>query len=737
MHINLRRLSGILLLLGLLAPALLSAEEFVGSNACKSCHQQAWQSWLGSHHYQAMLPASDETVLGDFGGREFEYGGVKSRFFRRDGKFMVETDNSAGELEEFEIAYTFGFHPLQQYLIPFPGGRYQALNIVWDNRPQSEGGQRWVHLYPDQENPVTHRDLVHWTGSFQNWNSRCASCHSTGLEKNYSSASNRYDTSWKEINVACEACHGPASAHLEWTNGDRQDETRGFPFSLNDRGPFGPREGKPGPTFERLDGLRPGTQVETCASCHARRSEMVPHQAGRQFDDLYQLALIEPGLYYPDGQVSEEVYVYGSFLQSKMHGAGVVCTNCHDAHSNAVRFDDNRLCTQCHNAAIFDRQDHHHHPASSPGAACVNCHMPAKTYMVVDDRRDHSFQVPEPRLSLQYGIPNSCNQCHTDKNPQWAIEALDSWEITTATRAAHAAVLAAAWSGQSAVLPELLALAMAEDQAPIIRASAVLASRNFPSEETMLAMQQLLSSDDSLLRSSVVRSLNWLPTAQRYALLRDYIEDSSKAVRMAVARQLQDFPVDQLPGASARELRALRQEYVETMLLNADMPEEQLNLGLFYSASGDLIAAEKAYRTALRLSPYFIPAMLNLADLYRANGMDRQAKPLLQEAIRLAPGQAAPHHAMGLLLIRQGQLDEAVTQLKSAVGAEPLNYRYSYVYAVALWESGERNEAVTALEEALQRVPGNRELISALASYYQQLGEEEKLRLLLAAAKAM
>jgi hypothetical protein len=209
-----------LLFLVLAYPALAAAQDYVGSGQCESCHAQAYTSWKGSHHYQAMLLATSETVLGDFSDRTFTYGGITSRFYRRDGKYFVETDNKDGELQEFEIAYTFGFYPLQQYLVPFDGGRYQALNIVWDSRAKSEGGQRWVHLYP--EDPVTHQDAVHWTGSFQNWNSRCAACHSTNLEKNYSSATDSYTTTWEEINVACEACHGPASLHLEWAGGDQQ-----------------------------------------------------------------------------------------------------------------------------------------------------------------------------------------------------------------------------------------------------------------------------------------------------------------------------------------------------------------------------------------------------------------------------------------------------------------------------------------------------------------------------------
>jgi predicted CXXCH cytochrome family protein len=714
---------------------------YVGSATCRDCHEQAYDAWQSSHHYQAMLPANEDTVLGDFDDASFDYGGITSRFYRRDGKFLVETDDEQGALREFEITHTFGFNPLQQYLVPFPGGRYQALNIVWDSRPRETGGQRWIHLYPENSEgnakPVAHDDLVHWTGSFQNWNTRCAACHSTGLKKNYSASSREYSTSWQEINVACEACHGPASTHLEWAraNGEAKKNPavdpaagKGFERSLDDRGAFGPSSGAPTRTFSRLDGKHPTTQVELCAGCHSRRSEMDEDHQGKSFDDLYQLALLEPGLYFADGQVRDEVYVYGSFLQSKMHAAGVVCTNCHEPHGNGLRAQGNSLCSQCHVAAEYDHPDHHRHPAESPGAACVECHMPARTYMVVDDRRDHSFRVPEPRLTVELGIPNACNNCHEDRDPTWAVAALEDWGISAAVRARHAPVLAAAWDGQSTAVPELLALATDSEKAPFLRASAILASGRYSPRETLQALVQVLYSDDHLIRYAAVRTLDTLQAEQRYALLKGLVGDSSKTVRMAVARQLADVPPAALPTPDAQALATLRQEYLDTLALNADMPEEQMNVGLYHAASGNGAAAEKAYREALKLAPAFVPALLNLADLYRANNLDEQAVPLLERAVSLAPADAAPQHALGLLLIRQRQLDAAVIHLRQATNLDPRNARYAYVYAVALWETGERQPAVATLEAALKEHPGDRDLLAALASYYQQLGEQDKLR---------
>jgi tetratricopeptide (TPR) repeat protein len=377
---------------------------------------------------------------------------------------------------------------------------------------------------------------------------------------------------------------------------------------------------------------------------------------------------------------------------------------------------------------VYDRAEHHHHEAGSPGSACIDCHMPARTYMVVDDRRDHSFRVPEPRLSVALGIPNACDRCHAEKGPQWAADAVKGWGVDGPLRARHAPVLAAAWAGDASALPGLLAIAGAEDQPAILRASAALASGEFPSRETLGAAAQLLSDDNDLLRASAVRSLDWLRPEQRLGLLKHLATDESMAVRNAVARQLADAPRDTLSAEDQKALARLDAEYLETLNFNADMPEAQMNLGLWHAAKGDAVAAEQAYRKALELAPAFVPAMLNLADLYRANGLDAKAEPLLAEAIKRAPADAAPQHAMGLLLVRHGKLDQALPYLADAARAAPENVRYGYVYGVALWETGQRQQAVTTLEAQLARHPGTPDLVSALASYYQQLGEQEKLQ---------
>ena len=195
-------------------PHAAAQAEFVGAQVCAGCHEESYSEWNGSHHQLAMQVATEETVLADFDNASFTHFGETTRFFRKDGGFFVNAVGPEGERQDYEVKYTFGVYPLQQYLIPFPGGRLQALFICWDSRPAEEGGQRWYHLYPDEAIP--HTDVLHWTGQHFNWNFMCADCHSTNLHKRYDVDKGAYATAFSEINVSCEACHGPGSKHLEW-----------------------------------------------------------------------------------------------------------------------------------------------------------------------------------------------------------------------------------------------------------------------------------------------------------------------------------------------------------------------------------------------------------------------------------------------------------------------------------------------------------------------------------------
>ncbi len=714
--------------------AVIGAVDFVGSAQCITCHASEGATWRGSHHDLAMAEATEATVLGDFDNAHFSAHGITSRLYRKDGGYYVLTDGPDGKLHDYRIRYTFGWYPLQQYLVEFPGGRYQALGLAWDSRSREEGGQHWFHLYPDETMGPDNR--LHWTRRDQTWNYQCAECHSTRLEKNYDAATDTYHTRFEEINVACEACHGPGSEHLAWAKAAEQDPQlakrpdKGLTLSLGDMDGgtwgFDAQQGKPVRSVPRTQ----RTEIALCARCHSRRGALWnEYRLGEPLSNTHRLALLEPHLYYPDGQIRDEVYVYGSFLQSRMYQAGVSCSDCHEPHSLKLRARGNDLCTTCHLAARYDRSDHHHHAAGSEGAVCTACHMPQRVYMVNDWRADHSLRVPRPDLSERLETPNACNDCHEDRTPAWAADAVEGWYPKSRYRGRHyAEALHAAASGARDAGKRLLEVA-ADDELPgIVRATAVERLREYPQSQSLFTMQRLLSDQDPLVRAAAVRYLAITDVRTQVDQAWPLLEDPDRVVRLDAARLLAPLLRQRLPDKYRTQLEQAVAVYKQAEAVNADRPESQMNLGIIALAEGDHPQAESAYRTALRLDPEFAPGYVNLADLYRQQGRDESGEAVLRAGIAAVPDDAGMEHALGLLLVRRKRLDEALPHLRQAAQRAQDQPRYAYVYALGLQGAGDPESALQVLREANQRHPGNQEIIAALANLYQELGDEQRAR---------
>jgi len=692
-------------------------EGFVGAEVCGNCHQEEHRLWQGSHHDWAMKPATSEFVLGNFDNINFEHYGDQSRFFRQGEKFFVQTANAQGEPESFEVLYTFGFYPLQQYLVALSGGRLQALNIAWDSRPESEGGQRWFHLYPDEQIP--HDDVLHWTGPYFTWNNRCASCHSTNLEKNYDSEMQRYDTTWSEINVACEACHGPGRDHIQWANSpDSSGGYLGLDRSLGVVGRWQRQQGES--TAQLTQNVTPelNGQLATCGSCHSRRQLIDDPDKPGHFLDKHQIDLLNPPLYYSDGQIRDEVYVMGSFLQSKMFQQGVVCSNCHEPHSLELHAEGNAVCAQCHAPEVFDDAKHHHHQPG-PGSQCVECHMPEQTYMVVDPRRDHSLRIPRPDLSVAYGTPNACTQCHQDQSNLWAAEAISEWLDQSGKNLPrhYGEDLAAALQGSTDAAKQLQSLAMGASAPGIVRATALsmlamLADQSDPASVQTAYLS--LKANDPLLRIGALRAFEALPAEERVFELLPLLEDPIKAVRLEATSLLTPVPMQALSDYQQDVLGTALEEYKEMLDMHADTSEGQFNLGSFYVDRANYPAGEQAFISALKLNPHNLAASMNLADLYRLIDRDDEGEPILHAAIESAPQQAGPYHSLGLLLVRQNNYDEAEEYLARATELAPENIRYGYVYAIALTSRGKVDQGLQLLSDLHNRQPTNLQILYAL-----------------------
>ncbi|MFQ5992570.1 MAG: tetratricopeptide repeat protein, partial [Nitrospiraceae bacterium] len=628
----------------------------------------------------------------------------------------------------YEIAYTFGASPLQQYLIKFPGGRYQVLSIGWDSRPGEDGGQRWVHLYPDEKIP--HDDELHWTGPNQNWNYMCANCHSTNLRQNYRLDQDLYETVWSEIDVSCEACHGPGSRHVDWArmNALGQDRAgeghKGLEVHLSDPDHVTWLPDVNTGTAKRSSPRLSRAQVETCARCHSRRRVIDDDDVyGRPLLDTHRPSLLDAGLYHADGQILGEVYVYGSFLQSKMYRAGVTCSDCHEPHGLDVHAPGNALCTRCHEQTRFDTPKHHFHKPKSPGAMCVDCHMPERTYMVVDPRRDHSFRIPRPDLTEQIGTPNACTQCHTNRSARWAAEMVARWYgHERPEERDYGPTLQAGRDGVPEGGDALVKLAGDTNRPSIVRATALDLLDRFPNQTTIGAIEQGLEDSDPLVRVAALGALQVVEPAHRYEMAQALLSDPIRAVRIEAARSLALAPRHNLTSEQQAVLERATNEYIEAELVSAERPSAHLNLGIFYTERGQLEDAEAAYQTALRLDPSFYPALANLADLYRLEQRDAEGEAVLRRAVKLAPDEANVHHSLGLLLVRSGRHQEAVASFARAAELQPDDPQHDYVYGLALHAVDETDQAIMVLEGAHRRHPKDGQILLALATISRDTG---------------
>jgi tetratricopeptide (TPR) repeat protein len=707
--------------------APLPPAQHVGRSTCAECHAREHDAWHGSDHDLAMQVPDEKSMLGNFANAKFSYAGTTSTFFKRDGKYFVNTDGADGKLADFEIKYAFGVRPLQQYLVEFPGGRMQALSIAWDSRPKEAGGQRWFHLYPGQN--IKAGNWLHWTAGSQNWNFTCAECHSTNLRKNFDAKANVFKTTWSELNVSCEACHGPASNHVAWARKEGNwrafDATRGLALALDERKGVTwthvPETGNARRSVPRTS----SREIDTCARCHgraARISDDFVH--GKPPLDTHRLALLDENLYWADGQMRDEVYNWGSFVQSRMHAQGVTCSDCHDPHSLKLKAPGNAVCAQCHLPAKFDNEKHTHHAAGTPGAACAACHMPTTNYMVVDPRHDHSMRVPRPDLSVKLGIPNACNNCHVKQTPQWSAAAILKWNGKVPVGYQQFAEALHAGSAQApGARGALLALIDDKAQPAIVRASAISRLGPLMSPTTLAAVTRALNDADASVRLAAVEVLAGMdvPTRQRY--LPRMLGDPVRAVRIEAAFGLAGpgeagLPVDDRP----RFDRAV-EEFIAVQLYNADRPEGRSRLAQLYAMRGNAEGAIAEYRKAIDVDPTYVQAYANLADLYRARGVEAEAEAILREGLAKAPEAGALRHALGLVYVRQKRSAEALGMLAEATRRDPRNARYAYVYGVALMDAGQQQQGMKVLEAALAGHPYDRDILSALALYKARAGQ--------------
>ncbi len=677
---------------------------FTGANACQSCHTKEFNDWKKSDHYLAMQHAHDSTVLGDFNNITLVADGVTSKFFKKEGKFFINTQGDDGKNHDYEVVYTFGYFPLQQYLISFPGGRLQATRVSWDSREK-----KWFHQYPGQH--VHHKDWLHWTGNAQNWNTMCASCHSTDLQKNYDFKSDTYNTTWNEINVGCETCHGAGSKHID--------------FMASDEYKSGVRIANAGLFYGKT--TNPQLQLNTCAPCHARKSDIARKfmQTAEVMDDLIP-QIIDDEFYYADGQIKDEDYEYSSFAQSKMFHKDVRCSNCHNPHSGKRLAEGNALCMSCHEPR-YNTEQHHFHKINTEGAQCINCHMPVKTYMGNDHRRDHSFRIPRPDQSIVWDTPNTCTGCHQGKSNTWAADAIKKWYGPT--RQYHFSDDLLPGSELTDKSERHLLRLLADTLQPeIARATAVFYLRNIQTQNSLNAVIHALNDKKALVRYHAVRSLENFPPELWQSIAYQKLTDKVRAVRIATADLYHTLPPDAIPAAARNNYAAADAENKKYLQYQTDFAVGNVMLADYHLQGGDHLNAIIHYVRGLEKDSLMNYARLNLAASYSSVGKNPEALKALKEAAVIDPKNERVFYNLGLLYYEMKDIPAAMESFHQSVKLNSTNPSLYYNYGLLLQQQGKPKEAEQILLQGYAMNPQAVNVNYALAFLYANQNNLPKAR---------
>lgn len=704
----LKSISSLLIPLTLLlfASMTFAQANYIGNESCSDCHQNEVENWKQSHHANAMAPATPDNVLGDFNQARFASKDGWTVFNKDKTGYYIETGQTGKKGTRYEVPYVFAYKPLQQILVDIGQGRLQAYTVAWDSRDKKEGGQRWYSLYEETHLPDT---PFNWKGQFNNWNARCAECHSTDLKRGYNVEKDTYNTTFSEVNISCEACHGPAEQHVKLMEEDQKTiPNSGFENVQYKKANWIYKEGAvTAELFQSKPISIDHGQPDQCAACHSRRTSLTDANDPGEFTQHYIPRLALPELYHSDGQILDEVYVYGSFSQSKMAAAGVTCTNCHDAHSGKVLTLDNNLCAQCHMPTEFDTPEHTLHDVGSDGALCIDCHMPSNRYMGVDDRRDHAYRIPNPWVSEQLGTPDVCLDCHQDKDSQWSQQqlAMKKDKIFGKFDDIGSALLLNAddpIKGQA----NIAKLVIDENQPPMRRA-VLLGHLDMRKLENMQALNEAANSTESLVKLGV---LNVLESSSQQLQLQvgfGLLYDDNKNVRLQAIKLLAPAFRRQLPEKAQKPMQDVLMEAVTTYQKQQDLLSAQIALADLAYKVGDIEQATLQYLNAIRIQPSFLPSKLNLASVYRETNQLDKADRLLEEILKVEPNHAMALHNLGLVYVVKRQWPEALKALSKAKELEPDNARFAFVYVLALEASGDIKEALKQVNILEERTPND------------------------------
>lgn len=749
---------------------------FVGSSVCRTCHEPEYGAWEKSHHALAMrfavtinpeLPAAEPAQpgaparayslrngpvppLAGFtpGNTRFGNGNTVQMQVTPERRIAAVFGEGATASTQ-ELRYILGVSPLEQPLVATDRSRLQALPVAWD----SAAGE-WFDVFSGEDRRPG--DYGHWLGRGMNANSQCLSCHTTDYREGYDAGSDSYSSTWSEMGVGCEACHGPGATHvaspkLPYTPFGRDAALAESQPSA--RSGVGAGRGSALPTASASTTPSASTPTSTsasvgrspaasamqdlCATCHALRREIAPgFLPGARLLDHYDPVLLDEDDYEADGHVRGESYEWGSFLQSRMHERGVTCAACHDVHSGNLRAVGDALCLGCHEQRMSGPA-HTGHAPESAGSRCVACHMPEKVFMARDRRRDHSLSIPDPLGSKESGIASACESCHADRGREkLAADSLRLWpslagERFVARRALVTAVAAARRGDPDGAVLLRDSLAGKHGEGAFLRASAAkLLARTTDQRETVDALVAAVLDSDDMVRNAAAYALAEADVSRRAVAkaLLTAADDEVRAVRIQAAWALRGTRLDSLAEADRMSVESAFAEWRDATALAAEEPETQHNLGLFLSERGDRAGAEAAYRRAIAIEPAGVASRHNLAMVLIAGGRVAEAAAELESLVAIDERFAPAWYALGIVRGEQRDWAASAKALGRCLKLDPAYPGALTDLTHAYLEAGVPNVARVVLTAAADSPVARREALAGLVTVSLRTEDREQAR---------
>ncbi|HEX8026902.1 MAG TPA: multiheme c-type cytochrome [Vicinamibacterales bacterium] len=683
-------------------PVATTGSDYLGSDSCAKCHDAEHKQWKDSIHIKMTKPVAEATILGDFrDGTRFADHDRSYAFSTKDGKPFVSVSFGGRAAETYAVDYTLGAKRYQGYLSMLPNGGIYVLPVFWH-----VGAKRWI----DWKELTPIPDGVH--NIRQIWNTNCFNCHATNIAQGYDIGEMKYKSTWTEMGIGCEACHGPGRQHTELMEAWEKDpgsRPKYDPSSKNTQLTeifkiFTTRSADPKRVYD------------TCAYCHGNKNNVfVGFKAGDRYADYAMPFLVsEPiptndlqGEFWPDGRPNRFNRPQALSLSGCFKAGAISCANCHLSHSSKNDFslkvnihegrNGDTLCTQCHTTAKYTGsglQSHTFHAPDSEGSRCISCHMSDVNWRLLNRRRDHTFQAPVPENTARFGIPNACTTCHDDRTPEWASKQMNTWWRDSDRRGKSTTIADTfyrAGSGDVTALPALAKLAIDRSEGLLIRASAadyvgrLIAESRFGTVQRRDSMQTQTSFDGSSTTESR-SSGDGRPSAASAARERRIVLPA--VVTPAIVNALIAAADDPEPIVRVSALKSLgvvadRERAIgpvlarlgdQSRVVRAKAAEVLVGFGILQlpGAAGEALRkAQDDYVVSLDTFPDIASNHAAKGWLEAERGNVVVARDALNKATKVEPNYAFPWVVKGVLLAREGKFGEAGEMWKKARSIEP------------------------------------------------------------------